>query len=124
PVAVHRFCQATNALGRGDAIGAIIARVCDVEVVPLSEAEVCCGFGGSTSVLAPEMSKSVVARKLANVAATGMRTLVTDNPGCILHLRGAADAAGLDLQVLHIAEYLATRLPHARAARESSFATD
>jgi Fe-S oxidoreductase len=124
PVAVHRFCQATNTLGRGDAIGALIARVCDVDVVPLSEAEVCCGFSGSTSVLAPGVSESVVARKLANVVATGVRTLITDNPGCILHLRGAADAAGLDLQVLHIAEYLAARLPLARAARGTSFATD
>ncbi len=111
PVAVHRFCQATNELDRSDAVEQLVARLCDVDVVPLSEAAVCCGFGGSTSALAPEMSEGVVARKLANVAATGVRYLLTDNPGCILHLRGAADAAGLDLQVLHVAEYLQARLP-------------
>ena len=111
PVAVHRFCQATNELGRSDAVEQLVARLCNVDVVPLSEAAVCCGFGGSTSALAPEMSEGVVARKLANVAATGVRYLLTDNPGCILHLRGAADAAGLDLQVLHVAEYLQARLP-------------
>ncbi|MEE8421840.1 MAG: LUD domain-containing protein [Dehalococcoidia bacterium] len=119
PVTVHRFCQATNTLGRDDMVAELIEQVCGVEAVPLSEAEVCCGFGGSTSAIAPEMSEGVVARKLENVAATGAHTLVTDNPGCILHLRGAADAAGLDLQVLHVAEYLAACVPLVREARLS-----
>ena len=120
PVAVHRFCQATSALGRDDAVRELIEQVCEVKVVSLSEAEVCCGFGGSTSVVAPEMSEGVVARKLGNVAATGVGTLITDNPGCVLHLGGAADAAKLDLQVLHVAEYLAARLSLARTTRRTS----
>ena len=107
---MHRFCHATNTLGRSDVIEGLIERLCDVEIVPLPEGEVCCGFGGSTSVVAPEMSVGVLARKLSNVASTGVRTLVTDNPGCILHLRGGADAARFDIQVLHVAEYLAARI--------------
>ena len=43
--------------------------------------------------------------------ATGARILVTDNPGCIMHLRGGARALGLPLHVLHIAELVAARLP-------------
>ena len=56
------------------------------------------------------MAREIAARKLANVAETGARLLVTDNPGCLLHLRGAADAAGQPLRVVHLAEVLAERL--------------
>ena len=98
-------------LGAGDRLERLIRDVCGIEPVPLAEAEVCCGFGGSTSVTAPEVSAGILARKLENVAASGARVLVTDNPGCVLHLRGGVDAAGLDVRVMHVAEFLAERLP-------------
>ena len=44
------------------------------------------------------------------LSAHGASVLVTDNPGCILHLRGTFDAAGLDVQVKHVAQLLAERL--------------
>ena len=43
-------------------------------------------------------------RKLNDVADTGAMEVVTDNQGCILQLRGGADAQGRPLQVRHIAE--------------------
>ena len=110
-VAVHRFCQGSNMLGAGDRLERLLREVAGVEVVPLAEAEVCCGFGGSTSVRAPEIAAGILARKLANVAAAGAPVLVTDNPGCVLHLRGGVDAAGAPVRVEHVAEYLAARLP-------------
>jgi Fe-S oxidoreductase len=81
-----------------------------VQLTPLPEANVCCGFGGSTSFDAPEVAQGIVERKLANVDSTGAAVLVTDNPGCVLHLRGAARASGRRLKVMHLAEVLAERL--------------
>jgi L-lactate dehydrogenase complex protein LldF len=43
------------------------------------------------------------------VKTVGATTLVTDNPGCILHLRGAASARGQRLRVRHLAEVVAER---------------
>jgi Fe-S oxidoreductase len=83
-------------------------------VEPLPEASVCCGFGGSTSLARPEVSAAILQRKLASADETGVRTLLTDNPGCVLHMRGGAHASGRELRVLHIAEYLAARLPTGR----------
>ena len=111
PVAVHRFCQGSNMLNAGDRLERLLHDVAGVDTVPLYEAEVCCGFGGSTSVRAPEISAGILGRKLANVAAAGAPILVTDNPGCVLHLRGGVDAAGAPVRVMHVAEYLASRLP-------------
>ena len=66
----------------------------------------------------------VLERKLANVRRSRARVLLTDNPGCLLHLRGGADAAGLRVEVLHVAEFLAARLPSAREPREHGAASD
>ncbi|MDA0352772.1 MAG: LUD domain-containing protein [Chloroflexi bacterium] len=111
PVAIDRFCQGANVLGRGDTLETLVRGLTGANVVPLDEAEVCCGFGGSTSLLAPDLSRGVLERKLDNVRASGARVLLTDNPGCLLHLGGGADAADMDVTVMHVAEYLAARLP-------------
>jgi iron-sulfur cluster protein len=106
----HSFCQSTNVLGIAEAGPRLLREVCGLEVRDLAEGTVCCGFGGSTSLQYPEMARGIAGRKLDNVAATGAAVLVSDNPGCLLHLRGAADARGMTLRVAHIAELIAERL--------------
>ena len=116
PVTVHRFCQSSNTLGREDAVERFLEKVAGVPVVPLREASVCCGFGGSTSVKSPEMSAGILDRKLGCVDEARTAILITDNPGCILHLRGGVHASGRQIQVMHLAEYLAGRLPGSASA--------
>ncbi|MFO7961526.1 MAG: LUD domain-containing protein [Nitriliruptoraceae bacterium] len=118
PVTVHRFCQASNTLGRKDAIEAFLRDVAGVPVVPLPEASECCGFGGSTSVRNPELSSGILDRKLGCVDQTESSVLITDNPGCILHLRGGVHASGRKVEVLHLAEYLVRRLPGATSTSQ------
>jgi Fe-S oxidoreductase len=108
----HSFCQSTNVLGIAP-LGPRLLRLAGVPLVDLPEATVCCGFGGATSLEYPEVGQGIVRRKLDNVRATGARVLCTDNPGCILHLRGAADAAHDTFEVRHVAELLAERVASA-----------
>lgn len=110
PITVHRFCQASNVLGRGDAIERFVAEVTGAPVIALDEASECCGFGGSTSLRNPGVSEGILARKLDRIDHSGARIVVTDNPGCIIHLRGGIDASGRSVRVLHLAEFLAARL--------------
>jgi len=105
-VTVHSFCQTTNVMGTGDAGRRLLERA-GIPVRELAEAGVCCGFGGSTSLDHPAMAREIAERKLDNVRATGAAVLVTDNPGCLLHLRGAADVAHDRFVVRHVAEVLA-----------------
>jgi L-lactate dehydrogenase complex protein LldF len=105
----HGFCQSTNVLGLG-LTGAELLRHAGYTVVDLPEADVCCGFGGSTSVDHPAVAREIAERKLGNVASTGARLLVSDNPGCLLHLRGAVHAAGMGVEVRHLVEVLAERI--------------
>jgi L-lactate dehydrogenase complex protein LldF len=100
-------------LGLADAPRRLIRSVLGRELRELPEGSVCCGFGGSTSITHPATAERILARKLANVQETGARILVTDNPGCIMHLRGGIDAQGLPIRVLHIAELMALHLREA-----------
>ena len=109
PVTVHSFCQTTNVMHAGDAGPRLLERA-GVPVRALAEREVCCGFGGSTSIDHPELAQRIAERKLENVRATGAAVLATDNPGCLLHLRGAADVARDPFVVRHVAEVLAEAL--------------
>ncbi len=108
-VTYHSFCQSTHVLGLGRAAARLLERA-GYPVADLPEGDVCCGFGGSTSINQPEVARWIVARKLGNVRETGASVLASDNPGCILHLRGAADAAHAPLAVQHVAELLAERV--------------
>jgi iron-sulfur cluster protein len=111
-VTYHSFCQSTNVLGIGE-VGPRLLRLAGISPIELPEATVCCGFGGAASIDYPEVGQGIVRRKLDNVRSTGAAVLCTDNPGCLLHLRGAAQAAGEDLEVRHIVELLAERLEDA-----------
>lgn len=114
PVTYHYFCQSHNVLGLKTEPRRLISEVMKLDLRDLEEAATCCGFGGSVSIDHPRVAKHIVERKLANVEATGAPVIVTDNPGCILHLRGAIDASGRPQRVLHLAELVDARLSQAR----------
>ena len=105
-VTVHSFCQTTNVVHGGDRGTRLLERA-GIAVRELAERGVCCGFGGSTSIDHPELAREIAGRKLECVRATGAAILATDNPGCLLHLRGAAHAAGDGFAVRHVVELLA-----------------
>ncbi len=107
----HPFCQTQNVLHADGASRRLLQDVCGIALRELPEATVCCGFGGSTSLVAPEVGRGILQRKLANVDSTGADVLVSDNPGCLLHLRMAAIAGGRrSLRTAHVVEVLARRL--------------
>lgn len=107
----HPFCQTLNVLHADASARRLLTEVCGLELKELPEAYVCCGFGGSTSFDAPEVGHGIVERKLENVDGTGASVLVSDNPGCLMHLRGAAGASGRQyLKVRHLVEVLADHL--------------
>jgi Fe-S oxidoreductase len=109
-VTYHDSCQGLNALGLRAEPRRILQDVLGVEVRELAENTLCCGFGGSFSFEYPEVAARLMRRKLDNAQATGALVIVTDNQGCIMHLRGGCDSEGRPLRVLHLAELVAERL--------------
>jgi iron-sulfur cluster protein len=109
-VTYHDSCQGLNALGLSAEPRYLLNDVLGVEIRELDENRLCCGFGGSFGFDYPEVSERLMNAKLDNAAATGARTVVTDNQGCIMHLRGGCDAKRRPMSVNHIAELIAQRI--------------
>ncbi|GAC1518869.1 MAG: hypothetical protein NVS3B14_21200 [Ktedonobacteraceae bacterium] len=106
----HDSCQSCNCLGlRGEARH-IIHDVLGLELREMPQSDVCCGFGGSTSIEHGDVAERLLHNKLRNAESTGATILVADNPGCLMHLRGGVDAQGKKLRVLHLAQLVAERL--------------
>lgn len=94
---------------------AFLANLPGVTLVPLTQADVCCGAGGIYNVAQPELATSVLARKMADLkerqqAYPQAKVLLTGNPGCLYQLRAGVEAYGLTINVMHPAEFLASRL--------------
>ena len=119
-VTYHDSCQGLNALGLHAEPRRLLSGVMGIEVKELPENRLCCGFGGSFGFDYPAVSERLMNLKLDNAESTGAATVVTDNQGCIMHLRGGIDAGGRTLQVRHLAELIAERLARVEAFRRST----
>jgi len=109
-VTYHDSCQSINCLGLRSEARHIIQDVLGLELREMPQSDVCCGFGGSTSIEHGDVSERIMNNKLNNAESTGATVLVTDNPGCLMHLRGGVDASGRKMRVLHLAQLIAEQL--------------
>ncbi|MDQ2714560.1 MAG: (Fe-S)-binding protein, partial [Chloroflexota bacterium] len=106
----HDSCQSCNCLGLRSEARNIIQHALGIELREMPNADVCCGFGGTSSIEHPEVAERLMNNKLNNAESTGATVVVADNPGCLMHLRGGVDASGRHIRVLHLAQLMAERL--------------
>ena len=84
----------------------LLEQVQNLELVPLPQAETCCGFGGTFSVKYPHISQGMMEDKVSNVLSTGADTLVSCDMSCLMHIGGGLSRQGHRVDVRHIAEVL------------------
>ncbi len=106
-VAVHDPCHLLHAQGVGAAVRRLLAAVRGIELVPLAEADVCCGSAGTYNLTEPAMASRLLARKLDRIEASGARIIAAANPGCVLQIRAGATARGFAVAVEHPIDLLA-----------------
>jgi glycolate oxidase iron-sulfur subunit len=85
---------------------ALLAAIPGLEVVPLDEADWCCGSAGTYNVTQPDLARSILERKVANIVRTGADTVVTANPGCLMQIQSGLRQAGSDVRVVHLLDLL------------------
>jgi glycolate oxidase iron-sulfur subunit len=105
-VAVHEPCTQRNVLCTVAPVYNLLRRLENLRVVPLEDNGVCCGGAGSYFLDQPELADRLRTDKLAAVERAGVRTVVTGNIGCALHLNGGLRARGLDVELIHPAVLL------------------
>jgi len=106
PLAYHDSCHLLRGLHEGAAPRTLLGNLAGTDVVPLPGSDECCGFGGSFSVRLPEVSTSILERKLTNLEASGARCLVACDAGCLMQVRGGLARRNSPLRALHLAEVL------------------
>jgi glycolate oxidase iron-sulfur subunit len=77
-----------------------------LELVPVPGAAECCGSAGLFTLLEPEMSRTVLATKLARLREAAPQVVATGNPGCMMQLGAGLAAARIPAQVRHPVELL------------------
>lgn len=107
-VAYHPACHLAHAQGVRAQPAALLEKVDKGSgmLVPLADAEHCCGSAGIYNLMNTELSLKVLDAKMASIKETGAQVVVTGNPGCLLQLEAGVKRAGLDVRVCHTAELL------------------
>lgn len=77
-----------------------------IELIPLREAEHCCGSAGIYNLLHTELSMEVLNRKMDLIKESGADTVVTTNPGCMLQIKAGVNHRRVPVQVMHLCELL------------------
>jgi L-lactate dehydrogenase complex protein LldE len=80
-----------------------------LELVPLNEAETCCGFGGVFSVIYPEVSQAMLEAKVRNIEASGADTIVACDAGCLMNIAGGLKKVNSPIKAVHLIQVLASQ---------------
>jgi L-lactate dehydrogenase complex protein LldE len=105
-LAYHASCHLLREMGVDRQPRLLLEAVQGAELVALSGAEECCGFGGVFSVEHPEISAAMLRRKLDNIEASGADWVVACDGGCITHINGGLRRMGKRERAVHIAQVL------------------
>jgi glycolate oxidase iron-sulfur subunit len=92
-VAYHDACHLAHAQGIRTQPRELLSRIPGLELVPLAEADMCCGSAGVYNLLERRAAADLGKRKAANVIAAGADALVAGNPGCLLQISAHLSAA-------------------------------
>jgi L-lactate dehydrogenase complex protein LldE len=103
----HACCHGLRGLGVDRQPHELLAQVKGADVVPLEEADVCCGFGGLFAVKMADISSAMLARKLDCIERAGADTVVVTDVSCAMHMNGGLHRRGCPIRVRHIADVLA-----------------
>ncbi len=85
---------------------ALLAAIPGLTVVPLAEADWCCGSAGTYNVTQPDLARQLGHRKAERIRASGAEMIVTANPGCQMQIEAALRRERSDIPVVHLMDLL------------------
>jgi L-lactate dehydrogenase complex protein LldE len=108
-VTYHDACHALRELRLKDEPRELLRNVKGLELVEMSEAETCCGFGGTFSVKFPMISYAMDEVKCTSIKQTGAEYVVSGDSSCLMQIDGYLRRQRLPIKTIHLAEVLAAR---------------
>jgi len=105
-VAYDPPCHLLHAQRIADPPERVLRAIPVLRLTSMPDAAQCCGSAGLFTLAEPEMSRAVLAPKVASLAQARPRVVATGNPGCLMQLGAGLAAAGVPASVRHPVELL------------------
>jgi glycolate oxidase iron-sulfur subunit len=119
-VAYDPPCHLLHAQRITDAPAAVLAAISGIELVPLADADQCCGAAGIYNLVQPTVSNAVLEAKLAHIAGSGADWVVTGNPGCLMQIGAGLRRGGHHARVVHPVDLLDAAYAAAHRVRDGA----
>ncbi len=104
----HDACSALRECKIKDEPRKLLQNVKGLELIEMSDTDVCCGFGGMFSVKYEPVAVGMADDKLRNAIATGADYIISTDASCLMHLDGYINKQEMKIKTLHIADVLAS----------------
>lgn len=108
-VTFHDGCHGLRELNLKSQPRQLLEKVNGLELIEMSHAEECCGFGGTFSAKFPMISTAMGDVKCTSAVETGAEYVVSNDSSCLMQIQGLLDRQGQKLKTIHLAEILAAR---------------
>jgi L-lactate dehydrogenase complex protein LldE len=109
-VGFHNSCHSFRELGIDQEPVEILRKINGLKLIQLSGEPVCCGFGGLFSFKFDEIAATMAKTRLEMFISLDVDTIVTNDPGCLMHMRQESIDRNYKLNLLHLTEFLAKAL--------------
>jgi L-lactate dehydrogenase complex protein LldE len=106
-VTLHDSCHALRELGIREGPRKLLQSVKGLELLEMSHADECCGFGGTFAVKFGMISSAMGETKAANASETGAEFVTSIDPSCLLHIDGVLKRKRSTLKSIHLTNILA-----------------
>jgi glycolate oxidase iron-sulfur subunit len=105
-VAYHDACHLAHGQRVRSQPRSLLAAIPGLNLVPLQEADFCCGSAGIYNLLHPGPAREFLNRKLDRLAETKAQVVVAGNPGCLLQIAAGLRARRVPMRAAHTIELL------------------
>ena len=108
-VTYHDACHSNRVLNISEQPRKLLARVEGLTLIEMESSQTCCGFGGLFSQKFPSLSQAIGLEKLKAIQNSGARWVISNDPGCLMHIQNRIQEKKLSVGVKHLVEILVSR---------------
>ena len=105
-IGFHNSCHSYRELGIKDIPEKILQQIEGYELKQPKTEPVCCGFGGLFSLKFDSISETMAKTRIEMFTNMDVKTIITNDPGCLLHMRQEVIERKIDVEILHLTEFL------------------
>ena len=110
-VTYHESCHLNKGLKVSEQPKDIIKMSRNVKLIPMNEADHCCGCGGTFTLTQPELSAKIGQRKRNNIVDSGADVVAAACPACMMQISDMLARNHDPIKVKHTMEIYADSLP-------------